>query len=421
MNGKRFFRSLLRGTISFLRRLWNWFRHNFGMKIAAVVFAFILWSYVLVTNNPLRDKTITNLPVQVTNAALLQERSLALVEDIASNVKVRVVVQANNDRLTYITEDNVTVTADLSGITQEGEYRLELSASTQYGSVRRVSPSYINVNAETLVTKIVSITADTPAAPDGQWAADASLYPQTVTISGASSLVSRVDSAQVVLKEEDVSENVVASLPLTLYDADGRAVGGNIYKDTSSAVLTMHYYPTARVPIELDSEITAADGYQIKNVRLLNETALIAAPSHVLEGIESIATQKLSAADLDGDVLLETTPILPDGVEHISPSTIKVRVNVEEQTASAALSVPVTVRRGSAVVQSLSVSPVSVTVSGYRSHVAAVSASDIEITADVSGLSAGQSAPLTWQWVGKDAMPQDLEVSVPETAQIRAQ
>ena len=80
-----------------------------------------------------------------------------------------------------------------------------------------------------------------------------------------------------------------------------------------------------------------------------------------------------------------------------------------------------TVRRGSAVVQSLSVSPVSVTVSGYRSHVAAVSASDIEITADVSGLSAGQSAPLTWQWVGKDAMPQDLEVSVPETAQIRAQ
>ena len=64
---------------------------------------------------------------------------------------------------------------------------------------------------------------------------------------------------------------------------------------------------------------------------------------------------------------------------------------------------------------------VSVTVSGYRSHVAAVSASDIEITADVSGLSAGQSAPLTWQWVGKDAMPQDLEVSVPETAQIRAQ
>ena len=110
MKAKRFFRSLFRGTISFLRRLWNWFRHNFGMKIAAVVFAFILWNYVLVTTNPLRDKTITNLPVQVTNAALLQERSLALVEDIASNVKVRVVVQANNDRLSYITEDNVTVT-----------------------------------------------------------------------------------------------------------------------------------------------------------------------------------------------------------------------------------------------------------------------------------------------------------------------
>ena len=200
MNGKRFFRSLLRGTISFLRRLWNWFRHNFGMKIAAVVFAFILWNYVLITTNPLRDKTITNLPIQVTNAALLQERSLALVEDIASNVKARVVVRANNDRLSYITEDNVTVTADLSGITQEVEYRLKLSASTQYGSVRRVSPSYIDINVETLVTKIVSITADTPAAPDGQWAAGASLYPQTVTISGASSLVSRVDGAQVALK-----------------------------------------------------------------------------------------------------------------------------------------------------------------------------------------------------------------------------
>ena len=51
-----------------------WFRQDMGSKLLAILFAFILWSYVLVTTNPVRDKNVSGLPVQVSNLQLLHDR-----------------------------------------------------------------------------------------------------------------------------------------------------------------------------------------------------------------------------------------------------------------------------------------------------------------------------------------------------------
>ena len=122
------------------------------------MFAFILWGYVLATTNPQRDKTISNLPLQVSNQQLLEDRGIALVEDIANTVSARVVVRASNERLADVTSANVNVYVDLSPITDRGTYTLDLQASTQYGSVQKISPSSITVTVERRVSKIVSIS-----------------------------------------------------------------------------------------------------------------------------------------------------------------------------------------------------------------------------------------------------------------------
>lgn len=332
MKNTSFWRACGAFFVRCVKRLWSWLHHNFGMKVAAIVFAFVLWNYVLVATNPLRDKTLTNLPVQLSNVELLRERSLALVEDVASSVRVRVTVQANNERLVYITQDNVSVSAELSGVTKEGMYRLELSAVTQYGTVQKISPSYIDVNVEQLVTRIVPIRADVPVAAEEQWASSVYLYPENVTVTGAASLVESVSHAQVTLDKESVAENVVETLPLTLVNAQNSALNSFVRADAATVVLTMHYYPIAQVPVELVSNVSAAQGYSLESLRLINDTVTVAAPSHLLGEIRSVQTQPVAATDLRENTTMEAQIIVPQGAAYIHPAVVKVRANVEQQT-----------------------------------------------------------------------------------------
>ncbi|MBP3371665.1 MAG: hypothetical protein J6L88_03975, partial [Clostridia bacterium] len=403
----------------------RWFRQDMGSKLLAILFAFVLWSYVLVTTNPVRDKHVTGLPVQVSNLELLHDRGLDVVEDIASGVTARVTIQANNDRLNDISADNVTVTAELSSITKEGVHRIELSAVTQYGTVHRISPSYIDVHVEERVTRAVEVEASLPEAPDDVWRAPENIYPAAVTVTGARSVVESVMHAQVEAPDDmQIEENVALTLPVSLVDEAGHLVDRNVQLDLESVVVTTHYYPTKSVPLQLASQIQPAAGYRIKETVLLRQYVVIAAPSVVLDDVDMVQTQFLIANDLTADVVLETAPQLPNGVVHALPQVIRVRVDVEEEQVSVTLgNMPVRAvyARGddiSDLAERVSIAPVSISLQGYRSSVSGVSHEDIELYADVTGLSDGQSAELKWRWVGKNPMPSDLEVTAVQTVAV---
>ena len=50
-----------------MRKIWtfikNSFRKNLLLKIVSVLFAVILWSYVMVETNPVREKTVNNVEI----------------------------------------------------------------------------------------------------------------------------------------------------------------------------------------------------------------------------------------------------------------------------------------------------------------------------------------------------------------------
>jgi len=408
-----------------VKSIGRWFRKDMGSKLLALLFAFVLWSYVLVTTNPIRDKNVSGLPVQVSNLELLHDRGLDVVEDIASSVTARVTVQANNDRLNDISDDNVSVTAELSSITKEGVYRIELSAVTQYGTVHRISPSYIDVHVEERISRAIEVEATLPDAPDDIWRAPENIYPAAVTVTGARSVVESVAHAQVDAGEDmQITENVALTLPVDLVDDSGHQINRNLDLDMGSVVVTTHYYPTKSVPLELVSQVQSAAGYRIADLVLLRQYVVIAAPQTILNDVDVIQTQALVAGDLTGDVVLETAPQLPNGVAHALPQVIRVRVDVEEEQVSAVLgNVPVRAvyAKGSDIsdtAENVTISSVSVTLEGNRSSVVGVVREDIELYADVTGLSDGQNARLQWRWAGKDPMPADLDVTVAQSVAV---
>ena len=43
----------------------NAFTKNLALKIVSLIFAMLLWGYVLMSENPQRTKTLTNVPISV--------------------------------------------------------------------------------------------------------------------------------------------------------------------------------------------------------------------------------------------------------------------------------------------------------------------------------------------------------------------
>ena len=60
----------------------NAFTKNLALKIVSLIFAMLLWGYVLMSENPQRTKTLTNVPISVEGGADLIARKLVLSGDI---------------------------------------------------------------------------------------------------------------------------------------------------------------------------------------------------------------------------------------------------------------------------------------------------------------------------------------------------
>ena len=62
-----------------LNKLKGFFTRNLGLKIIAFIFAVLLWAYVLVALNPVRSKSIDDVPITLEGYTDLLSRNLIVV------------------------------------------------------------------------------------------------------------------------------------------------------------------------------------------------------------------------------------------------------------------------------------------------------------------------------------------------------
>jgi YbbR domain-containing protein len=106
-----------------LNFIWGLLKNNLLLKIMAVLFAVVLWSYVLAQTNPVREKSVDNVSVSYVNIA----DGLAIsntLSQIVSTVDVSFEVKQND--IKYVNSSSVKASVDLSNISGPGEYTFEI-------------------------------------------------------------------------------------------------------------------------------------------------------------------------------------------------------------------------------------------------------------------------------------------------------
>ena len=311
----------------FTRRLW--------LKLLSLALALIIWTYIVSTNTSLtRTKDFDDISVGVGSRAELSDKTLALSTDILEEYRnaIDVTVEVPQSQYTLLKEDNITLSADFSGISSAGKYRVPLRGNTTYGSITRMDPSTILVTVENLDKRenvnleLEIVNADDEAYWYDLDSAGASLNPETITFSGPESLVAKVSRAVVRVDVEGLDRSIRRrGYPVLLLDVNGEIIPSQLLTlSTSNSNVSLNIYPWKTIEVEVDEMALLEkipEGYELVSYDIQPKTITVA-------GTSTSTAVKLMLDDVTDVTGTHTyNVIIPSGFKYKSDTEVIMTVN----------------------------------------------------------------------------------------------
>ena len=368
--------------------------------------AVVFWSILVASDGTLtREKTFQNVAVSVTGESTLKSRGYIVMDDLDSLISgVKLTVEVTQSNYSRVSGTSYNPHIDLTQVTGEGENVLNVAFSSQlYGPVVSCEPSSVRVNVERYITRRIPVVLETVGELSGYYLDSAKTDPTMLSVSGPQSLVSQVARAVAsidvsLLSGERRSDR--NSVQIRLQDAAGNTVESDLIEITNQTVLTdtvvveTELVPMREVPLEVESLVTGepAEGYELLEVTVSQESLLIAAADEVLDAITVLTTdQPLSIEGATQDVTGTVRLRRPTGIENTVPYDVTVTARIGEMTAQRTLrQVQVEVDGlDDSLRASLSREKQTVQLTGPYTFINGLSQSDVRLFVDVNGLGEG--------------------------------
>ena len=281
--------------------------HNLGLKVMALLFSVVLWMVAVDINDPVSDKYINNVPVQLVNTGTLvsQDKTYKVLNNTDT---VRVIVRAPKSVLSEIDSQSVSAKADLSQITEDNQVPIVASLNSNLDVERlRTDKEYVELQVENKKTRQLAIEVEkTGKLPEGYVTGKVDTETNTMSITGPESSVDLVERAAVEVSLDNVTSNVEIEATIRLLDAEGNEVtSSDIRKSIESVKVTVPVLETKKVAIKAGSTGTPSDGYSLTgNVTADPGVITVAGRNAVLEKLNDI---EIPETELDVTCLLYTS------------------------------------------------------------------------------------------------------------------
>lgn len=196
---------------------------NLGWMLVSLFLAIAIWAAANLENNPVEEREIKNLPVSVS----LPEGFVLTRQPEPATVSAVVRTQQNEWNL--LVPDDILISADLGGIREPGEYRIELQSdvvSQRHARVVAIRPSTLVFAVDQEAEKRVAVRVIVRREPPLGYSLPSDLSTvcdQTeVTVRGSAERVNSVDHVEVRMDLSDQRNPLTRSFDLIAVQGDGR-------------------------------------------------------------------------------------------------------------------------------------------------------------------------------------------------------
>lgn len=284
--------------------------------VLSVVIAIALWVYVVGVQNPDSSGPVRNLPVTFVGTDVLESRGLMITGGLEQTVTLH--VNGKRDALLALSADTVSITIDVSSITQPGQYSSEYQVSfnppsgVSFSSLVTTDryPQNVSYTVVRQATRSIPVRGTaTGSVAEGYQAGEFRFEPETLEVRGEESKVNQIDYALVSLDQEDMSETYSGDLPYTFVTFTGDTMDPDEVETSVSLVQTT--LPIFQLKeVELSVNLIPGGGAGKENVRchIEPETIMVSGAPADLEPLKEISLGDIDLAKVLGSDTL-TFPI----------------------------------------------------------------------------------------------------------------
>ena len=320
---------------------------NLPWKITSVILAFLLWLFVINTQNPIQPQEISGVNIVITGINELEAAGYKLRnQEEIKNQQFKVVVTGPRLEIDKLIREPglITVTLNMeqymenldgNSLTDSANYTVKMdldsysvSVTDKKAAIDKVIIDKIEKKEQKVNYEISTKLTDTYTLIDDEVPV---ISPGKVVITGAKGDIDRVSEARVFLDTKDFSdEKLIASLPVKLYDAEGvEIVGLNINPEAVEVKLPIG--SEKEVPVKLSYTGELKEGLVLVNTIISPEKVKIIGTAERLSSISEIILDPIDLTNINKTDLIEIAMKLPDGVMTLEESKVRVSLEIEEK------------------------------------------------------------------------------------------
>jgi YbbR domain-containing protein len=363
----------------------------------SLVGAVALWFFVSYTQYTPGEQSFPGVKVVFAGEEALKQNGL-IITDI-ENTEVTVRLTGPSGELAKLTSSNLSASVNVSVFTEPSTFsRLpvtiifpgEVSGSSIDSSS---SPSNVAFRVDKLITKPVKVEGEFAGSVAENFIQDGDIEfePESVLITGPERLLSTIDHAFVTLDNKDVSETLEIDSAYALRDLAGNSVVSP-YIDFEAETVLARLPVSAKKTVPLKIELIEGGGAVASNVRITIEPRSIdiSGERSLLDEILriEIGTIDLASFELSGEWTFPVT--IGEGLKNLDGlKTARVKAEIIDMEVRAFIvtaAVPVPAPQGFQT--SVGGTGIEVVIRGKKNALDALTAEDIIVEADVTGITA---------------------------------
>ena len=236
--------------------------HNWALKLASLLLAFVLWFLVVRIDDPPETVNFSNVPVNLLNTDLLDKEN-KVFEVLGNTDTVKVTVRAPGSIVRELRASDIVAEADVSKLTDINT--IEISYVVQNANVESIKGDhdFVRLSVEDRLTELFRVQCKTKGeVAEGYLVASVTPDQNRIEVSGPRSSVERISYVGVEVDVTGAFANVSMNVETQFYDAEDNLL------DLPNVTANVHYIHTAvevlatkEVPLELNVMGVPAEGY----------------------------------------------------------------------------------------------------------------------------------------------------------------
>jgi len=319
--------------------------NNLALKILAFLIAAFLWLIVVNIDDPVGDKTFSNIPVQVVHEEVITDNNNTY-QIVDNTQEVNVTVTAQRSVLDKIKAEDIQATADMKELTMRTQVPIEVTIKGYTGKYEKANanPRNLQIQIDEEAKNNFPITPTTTGTVrEGYVVGELKALPEKVTLRGPKRIINSISKVTAEADVSGLSEDETLEAKLVLYDSNNNVIdqtllANNLGKEGVSVEVNL--LQVKRVPVKIDTaEISAAEGYKLGTITVEPQEVSVTGEKSVLSNVSEISIPA-SALQMENltqrtETTVDISSYLPNDVSLAEQNANKVVISIPVQQPGA--------------------------------------------------------------------------------------